>query len=493
MRTAFSCAVAVVLIAFGAKTACGQLPMVGDPPPPAAGAGSHPPAPPTAPQVWPDLPVRSSAPVEILTFLNKDKLHGNLVSVAPAEYGLRWRSPEAEKALDFAMKGLDSVTVATKGASKGAPAAFVKLTNGDVVPGLIAGLDASSLMLDTGYAGRLAIKRAMVRSFNPNAGPSSLLYEGPTGMEGWQFRSYNNMPSWRYGDGTLIALQSYPIARVVENMPDLADIQFDAAFRATPQFSFSFYSDNAQSPRGNCYSVCLSGSSLYAYRYSADGNSYNLGSSELPQFSRYAPRKVTFNVLADRKNRSFSLLIDGTLAKQWTDTAGIVSASPGKIIMFQPQSGGDFRISNIKISEWDGKVPQLSGGEPATKEDLARLVNGDKVSGRILSIADGKMKFETSFAAFDVPIQRISEVSLATESAEQARRNRNDIRAHFVGRGSITMDLLKIEKDVAKARSENFGEISLPLAVLRLIEFNIYQERSSSKDDPAGAISPDSE
>lgn len=456
------------------------------------GGGGEPAAKPLAvPKPADGAAVRGKVAVgdDFLTFLNKDKLHGILLGVMPGEYGLKWKHSSSDKAIDFNLATVSSATLASRKAPQGTPAtAAIYLSNGDLLPGNVVSLDNEKLVVDTGYAGRITINRLMVKSLSPNIGVSSLVYEGPAAMSEWTtYRSGGSQTQWRFKNGVLSALQSYPISRIVEGLPDVVDMQFDAAWRNSyPSFYFKFYMDNIQEQR-NAYQLQVSGSSIYLQRYSAENGSSNMGgNSNYEGFNNGAVRQARFNMLVDKTKKTFTLLINGNLVKQWTDSATF--AGKGNGIAFQSANNGDLRISKIRISQWDGKIPEAGGGgssDRVVKEDLVRFVNNDKVSGQLKAIVNGNVKFETSYATLDIPLARIAEIVAATEKSERARKNKEDIRATFADKGVLTVQLLRIEKDELKGKSENFGEISLPLGALRLLDFNIYQERKADEDEDA--------
>jgi len=427
---------------------------------------------------------------DVLEFLNKDKLHGNLLAVLPGDFGLKWKHSNSDKAIDFGLTGVGSATLAPRKVTQGTPAsAAIYLSNGDLLPGNVVSLDNDKLVVDTWYAGRININRLMVKSLSPNIGVSSLVYEGPTALSEWTtYRSGGNQAQWRCKNGVLSALQSYPIGRVIEGMPDVVDMQFDAAWRSGyPSFYFMFYMDNVQEQR-NGYMLQVSGGSLYLQRFTPESGSSNLGgNSNYEGFNNGVCRAAKFNLLVDKTKKTFTLLINGSLVKQWTDSGNFVGKGNG--ISFRSNNNGDLRISKIRISQWDGKLPEAgsSSSEKVVKEDMIRFVNNDKVSGQLKSIANGNVKFETSYATLDIPLARIVEIVAASEKTERARKNKEDIRVTFADKGLLTLQLLRVEKDEIKGKSENFGEVTLPLGALRLLDFNIYQERKAEEDeDPAG-------
>lgn len=419
-----------------------------------------------------------------LEFLNGDKLHGTMEGVSAESHGLKWTHPDAQSPIVFNLSRFSSATLARRpGAKVSACNAVVRLTNGDILPGNVISMDADKLVMESWYAGKININRAMIKRVNPNGGVSSVIFEGPVDLDSWsQGRGRRgNASSWRYKDGALSAIQPGPIARMIDKMPDMVDIRFDAAWRAMPSFCFFFLADNVEQIQGNGYSFQLSGSSVYLHRVTREGGSRNIGSLNLQQFDQGTVKKCNFNFLINKKDKSVVFLLDGKMVQQWNDpgdTSGL-----GKGIMFYPQSQGDLRISNISITEWDGKVPQSTGTESELKEDLVRLVNGDKISGRVKSFTAGKLKFETSYTTLDIPLEQVLVVDMASENAARARRNKDDVRMRFFDKGEITLGLTKIENGEVKGQSESFGTISMPLGAFRLIEFNIYEERKSEDSD----------
>jgi len=371
---------------------------------------------------------------DILEFLNNDKLHGSLMAVVPGEYGLKWKHSSANQAIDFGMASVAGVTLARRKTAQSDPStAAIYLTNGDMLPGNLVSLDGEKLVLDTWYAGKINVNRLMVKGMSPNIGVSSVAYEGPTDLAEWTtYRHAGDQVLWKFKNGALYALQSYPIGREIEGMPDVADIQFDAGWRSGyPSFCFSFYTDNVQDNGGSGYMLQISGSSIYLQRLSRDSGSRNIGGNDnYEAFNNRKSMKAKFNLLVDKSKKTFTLLIDGNMVKQWTDTANF--AGKGNGIMFRPNNQGDLRIARIRIAQWDGKLPEAAGAgssDKGTKEDLVRFVNNDKVSGRLKSISGGNVKFETSYATLDIPLARIAEIVTASEKSERARRNKDDVRA----------------------------------------------------------------
>jgi hypothetical protein len=420
---------------------------------------------------------------DILQFINRDKLHGTLISLDPATYGLRWRHANAEKAIDFSLANMTEARLgARKTADHKPDTAAILLSNDDLLRGKIVSMDNDKLVLDTWYAGKLAVKRTMLKKILTGT-KSSVVYEGPVSLAEWTVGRHGNQNAWRFKDGALYEDMEASIARNIENMPAMADMQFDAAWRGGyPGFSFYFFNDNAMQ-QANCYMLQISGGTAYLNRYERNSGSQSLGNAEVRRFANGRSTSARFNILTDKTKKTIVLLIDGQIIRQWVDSNSF--AGRGNAIMFYPQQQTGLKISNIRIAEWDGAIPQSVSGSDTqeTKDDLVKLVNGDKVSGHLKSITGENAKFETTYAAMDIPLEKMSEIAMATAGMERARRNKDDVRAVFFGKGAVTIRLVRMDKNTLTGSTENFGEVNMPLEAFSALQFNIYREQPAETDD----------
>ena len=152
---------------------------------------------------------------DTLAFFNKDQLHGTLQSIDAN--GLRWQSPDAHDPIVFRTTNIAVVKLDShKQANPGKSAQKIGLTNGDELPGNILSLDDKNLVLDTWYAGRITISRAMLRHIVPISGINSAIYEGPTGMEGWTMGRMGGGRSWNFRDGSFIGSNYGTVGRDVK-------------------------------------------------------------------------------------------------------------------------------------------------------------------------------------------------------------------------------------------------------------------------------------
>jgi hypothetical protein len=424
---------------------------------------------------------------DTLSFLNRDQLHGILLSI-DSNIGLHWQSPEAHDPIVFKTGQISQIKLDSHKPPVSISAAQrIGLTNGDEFPGNIISLDGSVLVLDTWYAGRLSIPRAMLRRITPLSDANSSLYEGPTGIDGWTVGRVGAPRSWTFHDGALVGTNYGSIGRDVK-LPDMSAIEFDLVLRGNSPFNVGIYSDRADN-FGNCYMLQVTNGFVEMQRYSRNSGSNDLGSTQLQNVMRHD--KSHIELRTDKEKKSIWLLLDGKIVKEWTDPAEFNGG--GGNLIFSCQPGTYVRISNIKVSKWDGKFDDTSSPGAQTDEDSVQLANEDKVTGHLESIQDGKAKFSSSYAELNIPIERIGQVDLATAHSDQAKSTPTDVRAYFPEGGSITMQLTQWDSKECTGTSPNFGKANFSPDAFTRILFNLPAQQQNQDSDDASFDSDSSD
>lgn len=421
---------------------------------------------------------------DVLQFLNGDALHGELMGIGLSSNRVTWKHRGVAQPVDFDAAGVSEIRLAARAVEGRRPArGMVWLTNGDQFDGDIVSLDGTNLVLDTWYAGRLTVRRAMVARIAPQQTSSAVVYEGPKSLDEWSSRGGVRNKTWEFRNGGLYPVVPVPLGRIIENMPDTVRIDFDVAWRSrNPYFSFWFFHTNPDEPQGDAYYMTImAGRRVELNRMRSNSGSQNLGSADIAQNAEDAAGKSRFSILADRTKGTIALLIDGTLVREWKDSKDFKAG--GKALTFMPQSQRDLRFSNIRVSAWNGQVPQKQEAATVKEEDCVTLLNGDSLSGQILGIAGGQVKMKTSYATLDIPVARVSETTLAPGSSARARRRNGDVRARFADGGSVTMMLVRLGEGRIAGTSENWGEAQMPVSAFQSLELNIYQEKQAREEN----------
>ena len=158
--------------------------------------------------------------------------------------------------------------------------------------------------------------------------------------------------------------------------------------------------------------------------------------------------------------------------------------------MFTTMSSNPVTLSQIGLSEWNGKIP---GGNNVTEQqgdqDFILFANEDSMSGKMISIAEGKMTFETPFAKLPIPLENITRVNLAKSTTEP-------LPAHTIsavmrnGQGSISGELVRWENGRISLKSPYFGEASFVDSIFQSIEFGVKPIETSRRQPPSQRLKP---
>jgi hypothetical protein len=117
---------------------------------------------------------------------------------------------------------------------------------------------------------------------------------------------------------------------------------------------------------------------------------------------------------------------------------------------------------------------------------LVKLGNNDKISGKLKAIRDGKVHFGTEFATLEIPLERVAEIEMASESAEPMPSAPGNVRAVFAGQGALTLQLRSWDDQQVAADSPAVGPVKFIPSAFTRIDFNLDQERS--EDDLFGGF-----
>ncbi|MGB9601892.1 MAG: hypothetical protein ACPMAG_03790 [Limisphaerales bacterium] len=419
--------------------------------------------------------------LDIIQFQNGDTLHGTLEGIENSI--VIWKSPEARSNIEFFTTNLFEISFVKKeNPTNIASGCAIKLVNGDEIPGDLKELTEGELILQTWYGGVLRIKRNTIRSLLFTRQTGGCIFDGPTGLDGW--RIGRGRAGWRYSDGAFVASRPGQIGRDMK-LPDRVKISYDLAWQGGIFFIMSIFADNPEELYSNCYVLQFNTGYINLQKLRRNAGSRNLGQVEI--LSLNEKNKARIEVYADREKGVVALFIDGAFVKQWKDS----NESPlnGTCIHFQQQAVNLLKLTNLRVEEWDGRLDSRLGSETTQIEnDLVELVNHDKLSGRLHYIKEEKLKFTTSFAEMEIPLDRVYSFELASKDSAKIERKKGEIVGTFVGRGNVCFTLEKWDKNAVVGSNPCFGKFSfLPQAFSRItfnfVSTDIEPEIQDSMDE----------
>lgn len=418
---------------------------------------------------------------------NQDILTGSPKSIT--RDSLVWESPWLkEPATFFTGKLLDVSLPATRPETDVDHEAVVTLTNGDKVRGQLASVTDEIVALDTWFAGRLKFNRLMVSEVKIDEAKPQI-YFGPTGIEDWIQSA--DPPAWSFSQSAFQASLPGGIARE-DTLVDECSVSFDAAWKGdSVRLRVIVFSSDPTSENPN------SGYELNFQRgrvHLRNCRTQNfLGSSQSAALMENDRARIEIRVSA--KNKRIALYINDEIVEVWDDPAA--GEEPlGSALHFISGSAMPLRISNIRVSEWDGiidRMPEPMPGirrfginrfqqqapetAPAGKRDMEgrmELANGDSIIGEVISIADGTIALKTPLGEVSLPVSRLRTVALKPVDAERCKREEGDVRAWFPDGTSMVFRLESGDSESLTGYSQNFGTATFQTSAFSRIEFNIY-------------------
>ena len=415
-----------------------------------------------------------------LVFRNGDRLYGALQSFTPAG-GIAWRHADASELIQFSPTNVTEVQFGERRLPAApAPAlnlCHVRLANSDELSGNLLLLDGEKLLLDTWFAGTLTIPRARVRSITPASPAASVIYEGPAGLEGWTMGRgvafVGEGGEWKFANGAFYATQSASIARDLK-LPDRASLEFEMAWRGTFNLAVALYTDSLQPVSlrakenepdfGGFYSLQLNNPMVTMLLVTKKDPLKQIGQAFVPQFAQ--TNRAHIAIKADKTTHTILLLVNGAAVQRFVDPDGFGGQGTG--VRFVHQGMGAIRVGNIRVTPWDGRLEERAAA-PSPREDVALLLNRDRVGGVLQTIREGKATFAIGATPLEVPLARVALIEMASEKVQPTPARPGDVRVSLNPRGSLTFALESWDEQHVVARSPNFGTVNFnPQAFTRL-------------------------
>ncbi len=431
-----------------------------------------------------EAPAKKAPLRDSIVFRNGDILHGVLSSIDP-ESGVQLTRADAPQPLFFIPELLSEIQLSAHPlASTNMPSpCLLRLVNEDQLQGSLISYDGENVVLDTWYAGRLKVPSKWIAMLLPQSAARQIVFEGPTGTEGWTMGNVNNpllndAGQWMYRNGAFYGVKPASIARDVK-LPESASLSFDLEWRGFFHIAVALYTEYLQpvnlanketEPKfGGFYSLQLNPFSANLLPVKQNDPLKYLGQATL-QNSLAQKSSAHIDLRINKSKRLIALLIDGVLVKQWIDQDDF--AGSGSAIRFVHQGQGAVKLSNVRISEWDGQFEDVPTLTPNKTQDISKLRNGDRIVGAVKSIEEGKLNVNAAGTNLQIPLTRVKQIEIAGEKSKPTTQPKV-IRAYFARGGSITFTIDKMDRENITATSPAFGAAKFNTAAFERLLFDL--------------------
>jgi hypothetical protein len=446
-----------------------------------------------------------------LQFLSGATLHGSLQAI-DTNSGLHWQHPEARNAFAVQPTHLDYVRFAQSQAMTVSPVCQFHFANGDNLFGSLVSLSDDSMEFTTWFGSTMKIPRAALQTISFLPKNYSLIYEGPGDASEWvvangvqqgrvivqngafggvvimgggminaggglvNINGINYLngatssgPPWEFRDAAYVASGQGTLGREF-HLSRSCTVEFDLSCSSAFSLWLALYSAAPdQIDPNNCISLTLANNVNFR-RPRSTFQTGDLGGVVLPDFEKHNAAHLAIH--CNKEDGSVTLLQDGVVLQRWNDIS--INGGLGGGIVFQNQlPGNNLKLSNFKVSQWDGVNEPESGAAALTNTDFVSFLNHDRAAGKIGGIAEGKLSLEVAGRPLRVPAERVRTISFAQSSAASEPRGPWEVRAIFPGGGTVSFQLAQWDGQSVSGHSALFGDVSFPTASIRQLQFNL--------------------
>ncbi|MDF3129402.1 hypothetical protein P0Y35_09365 [Kiritimatiellaeota bacterium B1221] len=424
------------------------------------------------------VPEVNGPEVDLLHFLNGDRLSGALQEIG-AESGLVWKHPDAKAETVYALENVKLIQFKADSANVDdlMSLARIELTNGDQYRGRIIRMDTETLVIESPLTGKVNLRAEMIHAIRPIAG-SNAIYSGPNSMEEWE-QNNNGNGQWELKNNAMYSNNHNQIAgMMLDDLPDKISFDFSVEWRGNINLQVGFWGRDPKNVNQNCYTLAIQNSYLRCYRnYNKIGRN-DLGNAQVREEMKDG--KLDVRLLLNREAKEILVLFNGKIVARWNDTFdGVIK---GDAIIFGGMANTPVKVSRISVREWDGEFDLDQTEKPNVMDQLITL-NGDIFAGKLEKIEADILYFKNDFAVFQVPLDRVSEVSFSRETRAEPRLQAGDVEIFLPNKERMTLQLTGLDHRAFTGSSEATGEISLLKKYFMEMKLNPYDDRHHVEEE----------
>ena len=269
-------------------------------------------------------------------------------------------------------------------------AALVELTNGDVVAGVIGGLDEAALELITPHAGRLLIPRNFLESVQLGVRQSEPIYSGPKSGEEWSSGG-DGQKGWEFAENALAANGPATASQAFDETPPQFILKFSLKWQTNPSFQI-YFADPLTPAAGRIdrYYMQFNSAGLEVKRESSKGKRFQTVIILARTPENFASNEVDVEIRVDRTSSRIHLLLNGEPEGAGIDPAGEPPAAGGLSFINSSPVGANQEVSKIQVLEFDNSSARhLSEdrGDPMFDSLISR--DDDRWGGHLQAIRKG--------------------------------------------------------------------------------------------------------
>ena len=401
-----------------------------------------------------------------IILLNKDRSHGDCLAF-DLKKGLLWQQAGGSNEVYIKAQELQELHFLGKVKSNQARDRLI-LQNGDRLYGKVLSLTKNNLRFQTVFIGELTLPWHEVRIIEFNTKKHTLTLFHPTRLQDWS-HTLNVV----YKNGIIDINRSYHRMlhfSLTKYVPLADKIRIDIDFDYDSPIDFILVIGRVGGRHRllrHHIDVLISNDVITVLNYSKI-----FGEVRIPGLSDGQNAKLT--LFFSKKHKQIDVLFNNRFVlKAKVDFCPDV---PNSICLREERKRGVRKIHNFTIRRWNGRLPNQKNEDEDTS---LFLVNGDIITGKIVSINNSKLHVKSPKMG-DIKVDLSRLVGLSNSSLKTPRiihRHRNDVRLFLRDGSQVKLRLKRIYNGIIHGKNRVMGALAIKRITVEKIIFNLYDRR----------------
>jgi hypothetical protein len=408
---------------------------------------------------------QGKAEVDTAVLRNGDRISGEIEAIADDFLSLRSRLlPESVK---VPLKNVQKLLFKDRERPASEWKAKAVFVNGDSLSIGVEGYDGDKVLAKATFSDQIRIEEAHLAGIVFRREPRVIYRANFENGDVCGFKSIRG--EWDVADGKLgspsgSSSRGSPSEFAVSlKLPQKGHLKYSWVVGAEnrpigcARFLFFAQAPDHYNPR-YCYEVRISGNSIYLY-VTIENNMQYLARLALDSGNRWVRMEVDY----DSESGALRLEADGKEV-----LAGMFSSpiSRGDYVLWSAE--GCERFDDLVVEQMADAVLPPANEEEA--DDSVLLTNGDRLSGKIVSVSEGKVQLETGYSGegLEVPVDDVS----AVRFGKAAKENEEELPAISFRNGDrLSGRVICLERSSLRLGSAYLGEVEIDAAEVASVDF----------------------
>src|SRR5262249_50223217 len=129
-------------------------------------------------------------------------------------------------------------------------------------------------------------------------------------------------------------------------------------------------------------------------------------------------------------------------------------------------------ISKIKVSPWNGGLDEADSADAGAQDSIVAANHGS-LSGKLKSISNGKLGFNSSGDDLELQTGDVWGIRVSTADAAQAKAAENEVLATLLVPARVTMEIESWNEKGVTVNSPDFGKAVFSPDVFKFMYFKL--------------------